>query len=394
MSDNSEDYKLLSDEPIIESSRQDDLEFCHTANVLARAALETKSPITIGVYGNWGTGKTSLMRMMEKIVKEDEYAVIPVWFNAWQYEREEHLIVPLIATIARSIKEEEKNAKLNEKARKTLNNGGKKIHAALRSVLSSLNLKGEFDIPGLIKLGIDFPTKEAIERYESIIQDTLIDRSLYFSAFDELRSLACDKCFEKPQIIVFIDDLDRCLPEKAVHLLESIKLVLHLPNFSFVLGVYPKVIEQFIRNKYAKEYSGSDSKQVQQQLEGYLQYFDDYIDKIVQVYRYMPEHQPDKLRSYISKLIKEIKVFEDAQEKDVIPLIAEVSRLSRNRTSQPVTMCRLERRSREEKPQTFYRRGEGCSITQSPCRKEARVRTMPGASSATHGFLSLAERIL
>ena len=71
-----------------------------------------------------------------------------------------------------------------------------------------------------------------------------------------------------------------------------------------------------------------------------------------------------------------------------------MSRLSRNRTSQPVTMCRLERRSHEEKPQTFYRRGEGGTVTQSPCLKEVRVGDMPGTPSPAHRFLPLAAGIL
>ena len=61
-------FKLLSDEPIIESERSDFLQFEHTAKILARAALYTDIPITIGIYGNWGSGKTSLMRLMKQVV--------------------------------------------------------------------------------------------------------------------------------------------------------------------------------------------------------------------------------------------------------------------------------------------------------------------------------------
>ena len=42
-----ENFALLSDEPILETDRLDELEFRHTAGVLARAALHTKSPITL-----------------------------------------------------------------------------------------------------------------------------------------------------------------------------------------------------------------------------------------------------------------------------------------------------------------------------------------------------------
>ena len=91
-------YALLSDEPVVETERKDGLRFGPTAKVLAQAALHTPNPITIGVFGKWGSGKTSLMRlMMDEISREGRSVktAVPVWFNAWQYEREEHLIIRL-----------------------------------------------------------------------------------------------------------------------------------------------------------------------------------------------------------------------------------------------------------------------------------------------------------
>ena len=246
-------YKLLSDEPIIESQREDCLEFRNSAEVLARAALHTDSPITIGVFGKWGSGKTSLMRLMQDIVNEegsDENPAVAVWFNAWQYESEEHLIVPLIATIARDMEKKQKKWK-NDKIRA----GTKKIHDALRSVLYGISMKGKLGVPHLGELEISTSMKDMIERYEAVTQDTLMLRSLYFNAFDQLRDLyrtpRNTEKIKKPQIVVFIDDLDRCFPEQAVRLLESVKLVLHQPQFAFVLGVYPQIIEEFIKKNHA-----------------------------------------------------------------------------------------------------------------------------------------------
>ena len=97
------DYALLGDVPVeLESGRDDLLAFDSYAKVLARATIETKDSITIGVFGNWGTGKTSLMRLIKSEVDREESAV-GVWFNAWQYEKEEHLIVPLTATITKQL---------------------------------------------------------------------------------------------------------------------------------------------------------------------------------------------------------------------------------------------------------------------------------------------------
>ena len=95
--------KLLTDQAIGEETegRQDGLNFDAYSTVIANAALGTPGPFTIGVFGEWGTGKTSLMRMIEQKLAGDD--VVTVWFNAWQYEKEENPIVPLVGTIIQEI---------------------------------------------------------------------------------------------------------------------------------------------------------------------------------------------------------------------------------------------------------------------------------------------------
>ena len=92
--------KLLNDQAIHEGPKDvaDGLGFSTYSEILANAALGTPGPFTVGVYGDWGTGKTSLLRMVEARLSESEN-VIPVWFNAWRYEQDDHPVVPLIATI-------------------------------------------------------------------------------------------------------------------------------------------------------------------------------------------------------------------------------------------------------------------------------------------------------
>jgi ATPase subunit of ABC transporter with duplicated ATPase domains len=72
-----ENFALLSDEPVLETERIDLLRFDHTAGVLARAALHTHSPITIGLFGDWGSGKTSLMHLMHDIVDNVDQTKTP-----------------------------------------------------------------------------------------------------------------------------------------------------------------------------------------------------------------------------------------------------------------------------------------------------------------------------
>ena len=64
------DGALLGDVPVGEAGREDHLSFSATAEVVARATISTRDPLTIGIFGEWGTGKTSLMRLIWEKVKK------------------------------------------------------------------------------------------------------------------------------------------------------------------------------------------------------------------------------------------------------------------------------------------------------------------------------------
>src|ERR1043166_2948298 len=90
-------YKLLLEVP----SKQPALGFSTTAQALARIVMESDPQFAIGIFGGWGSGKTTLMRAIEGDL--DSTHAIPVQFSAWRYEKEEHLIVPLLDTIREAL---------------------------------------------------------------------------------------------------------------------------------------------------------------------------------------------------------------------------------------------------------------------------------------------------
>jgi predicted KAP-like P-loop ATPase len=71
------------------------------------------------------------------------------------------------------------------------------------------------------------------------------------------------------KLVVFIDDLDRCKPEKAAEIFEFIKVFLDIPGIVFILGLSDKVIERALRERY-------------RYLEGDFS-ASDYVKKIVQL---------------------------------------------------------------------------------------------------------------
>ena len=65
-----------------------------------------KTPFCIGIFGKWGSGKTSFMHLLEKRLSEHKTRplAIPVWFNPWRFQKEEHLIIPFLKTIENRMK--------------------------------------------------------------------------------------------------------------------------------------------------------------------------------------------------------------------------------------------------------------------------------------------------
>jgi KAP family P-loop domain/TIR domain len=252
---------LLSDEALGEpGGRHDDgLGFEVYARVLADGTLNASGPLTVGVFGEWGTGKTSLMRLIAHEVARHPN-VVPVWFNAWQYEQDQHPMIPLVGTIIRDLQGYE-------------GHGGRvgitdALIRALRAVAYGFSVKSTIRVPGVAGVEVSLAGKEVIDRARELREDALLSRSLFHEAFEALESV---QFADELRVVVFIDDLDRCFPDQAVKLLESIKLVLAHRGFVFILGVAREVIEGYLQHRYATEYGITGYK-------GHL-----YLDKMVQV---------------------------------------------------------------------------------------------------------------
>lgn len=253
---------LIADQAIGEADKRDvdGLGFDTYSRILAAAASNTRGPFTIGVFGEWGTGKTSLMRLIERQLSHDPN-IVTVWFNAWRYEQEEHPIVPLVGTIVQSLEKHDGIAQ-------RFGESGRHLIRSLRAIAYGFSAKSKVKVPGFAEVEASFVAKDMIDRDERLTPDPLLDRSLYFGAFNSLNDV---RLRENARVVVLIDDLDRCFPDQAIRLLESIKLVLAQPGFIFILGVARKVVEGYLQHRYSTEYGIADFKGGQ------------YLDKIVQL---------------------------------------------------------------------------------------------------------------
>jgi KAP family P-loop domain len=293
--------RLIADQAIGEAhARQSDgLGFGAYARVLAQAALDTRGPFTIGVFGEWGVGKTSLMHLIQTNLA-NEPNVVTVWFNAWRYEKEEHPIVPLVGTIVRELEGHEPHS---QKIARSTN----ALVRALRAVAYGFSANSKVKIPGFAEVEASFVAKDMIDRRERLTPDPLLDRSLYYGAFNSLETVQLE---DDLRVVVLIDDLDRCFPDQAIRLLESIKLVLAQPGFIFVLGVARQVIEGYLQHRYSSEFGIQGFK-------GRL-----YLDKMVQ----LPFHIPPasgRMEDFSSTILADQPEEVSQSLEDTLPIIAE-----------------------------------------------------------------------
>lgn len=276
------------------------------ANAIVDTIKESDPHYSIGLYGEWGSGKTTLMRdIYNQLKAQDENKnIIPIWFNAWRYEHEEQFaIIPLLKTIAYAIpddKEELKN--LKEKIKK----GGINILKRLPDIIPAIagHYLGEHAKEGTSQI-IDSFKREFIPKIELLSE---IDKdTIYFDGLDqieeEMKKIMVK--YPKTRIVVFIDDLDRCKPKKALEIFESIKVFLDLIGFVYVIGLTNQSISRLI----TPEDYGYEGKE--------------YIKKLIQIPINIPKWNTDRIFSLIIKHlgIKEISKI-DVNLKEQLNLIA------------------------------------------------------------------------
>lgn len=273
--------------------------------------------LAIGVFGEWGSGKSNLLQLVHEAFKSDEAnasppPVIIVPFNPWRYEKEDRLLVPLLKTIQREVLayEEENRSLLGRLG--WSDESPKRIADFFRNsalaFAKAFKIKGE--IPGVAE--IEFSSKEFIEKVAESTKekkpaagsiDTL--ESYYFDFEKKLRKLTKGKGGFR--LLFLIDDLDRCLPEKAVEMLESIKLFLDVEGCAFVLAVDDEVVERGIIHRY-KEYIFLGAQQgvghkslAQMPITG-----TEYLEKIIQLPFRLPLPAKHEVRAFLRKEFSEL----------------------------------------------------------------------------------------
>jgi len=263
--------------------------FDEYASALTSAIFGTDPHFTIGIFGKWGSGKTTLLKKIQHLL-ELSYSekVLTVFFDAWRYQSEEHMLLPILDTLFRHLKREETHWR----------GLSRKLKRLTVSMATAMTLKSPI---------LEFDSKSAIKRWRAEEQV----RSDYFGWLSELQKALDDVRRDDPdrRIVMLIDDLDRCLPPKIVEVLESIKVTLDVSGFIFVLALDELVVEQAIQSYYGQNYNVSGK---------------DYVKKLVQLEFCLPPLRMQDVMNYIQVLQQRIGYVDGQASQalaEVVPIV-------------------------------------------------------------------------
>lgn len=263
----------LIDQPVDQYDEDEPLGLSRYATALTDFIIDCETPITVGIQGDWGVGKTSLLNMVKDELgpKRGRQATYPViYFNTWQYaqlDQEDHLTVAMLHDIVQRIED------LSSAPESAKDKAGE----MLKSVGSMAANLGNQIVEN--QVGVD--AKQAYEESQANgepttppflqVMNLMVD---YKQQFQELVEAFMEDKAAGSRLVIMIDDLDRIRPARALDLLSSVKNFLDVPHCVFVLAVDYEVIQRGVAEKL-----GSDEQK---------QHGKSYFDKIIQVPFNMP----------------------------------------------------------------------------------------------------------
>lgn len=287
-------------------SEHDFLNFTEVADQIATLATNPGLlPISIGVFGSWGTGKSTVLQLVEaKLPKQGKNVPIVVRFDAWMYQGFDDARAALMEVVSRKLLELAENKEtLIDKA---------KDFAGRVNYFRGLGLIADFGIgvalgipPGLLTraggaLSSMLSGSGTAEDYEELKKD-FSDAKKGLSGLikpAEKRTPPQEiEAFRREfgellvgldtSLVLFIDNLDRCLPDVAIGTLEAIRLFLFMPRTAFIIAAD----EDMIRHSVAKHFNDPNAAHVR-----------DYLDKVIQVPLRVPQVGTEDLRAYMYSL--------------------------------------------------------------------------------------------
>ena len=279
---------------------------------------DTVLPVTMGVFGDWGSGKSSILKIVEQELtqgNEDGFynGTLVMYFNGWVFEGYDDAKAALLESI---IEKFDKHKTIGDKVKdKTI-----KLFKSVKWMrLLGLSFKkviipgaaayftgGASLVPFLLNEFSQSSPKELADKLqgdgaEDFLKDIIKKNedeevTLVREFRDDFREMI-DKS-EIKKLVVIIDDLDRCTPDRLIENLEAIKLFLNVEKTAFVIGADPRIVRHAIEHRYKTDTieNADDPNSRNKRI------VSDYLEKLIQVPYYLPKLTDNEVETYLTLL--------------------------------------------------------------------------------------------
>lgn len=295
---------------------QDLLNFKVVADTAAQMIKDGNGqPVSIGISGSWGVGKSSLVQMIGESLKSLDGGknYIFIDFNAWLYQGYDDARMALLQKVADKIMAESESRKtFVEKAKelpKRINwlRTAKLMAPVATRIITGGAVAGPLGsflgaISGLLSQA-ELPSQDELnnlkESYHQVAPDfkKLLNEKEEKSVPKEIEALRSlfQELLEKLELtlIVLVDDLDRCLPNTAISTLEAMRLLLFIPQTAFIIAAD----EQMIRNAVRAHFGNIDLSD---------ELVTSYFDKLIQIPLRVPRLGVNEVKGYLILLLADL----------------------------------------------------------------------------------------
>ena len=274
----------ITDKPIAKLE-QDSLNIQKYANSLSKFIRNSDTPITIGLQGEWGTGKTSLMSLLLENFNEDgkEREIATSWVNTWEYslfKGASETTPAVLSGMLEKLRDENSDIwTIKDVAADKVKKATKFLSGLANQVIAN-------------QTGVNVKEAARDSSTEKNVAHIVEVKNLIASIINELIEHSKNKI---QKVVFFVDDLDRIPPTDAVEVLESLKNIFDIPKCVFILAIDYDVVVKGLESKFGKKTKENERE------------FRSFFDKIIQVPFTMPVGAYD-ITTFLKTKLKDLGV--------------------------------------------------------------------------------------
>jgi KAP family P-loop domain len=271
---------LWSDNP----SALDLLGFADVTAPIAEAVLRDKlDPVTVGIEGDWGSGKSSILAILGTELEGDKTVVV-IPTHPWEYDPATDPKATLIGEVLNAVRREAVKRK----------GGWENLSETVQNRFKSLARRVK--VSKVIKLATNSVLSMGLPKIDEVLdlfgeEEQEVEEPTLQGFRDEFATLM-QELSEIERVVVLVDDLDRCLPGTVVATLEAVKLFLSVPKMAFVLAADRRTVSLAIATQYEPSPQAAEMGR-------------QYLEKIVQIPVRVPALGRAETEAYLALLMLE-----------------------------------------------------------------------------------------